>query len=469
MKYSTSSNKKTFGILRWLPLLLVFSIAIAIVLYILSSGNDENKYTVVKLYGTGYSYNLSKLYFTSSVEADSLKSNALLAQKGDLLLLDEIPYYFDDVKKDSLYFENKHGDSLLYLNGQLNTIIISEDANLLPWFKLMKDADISALQTLVINAAITDSYFTYIQKIAKIKPHLCLALAADDSLVSAGNFEKLAGIFSPKVLVTELPQQQFDLLSRWKDLECIYFSVEDSVVTKPLPALPLLRQLIILPDNGNVINGNFLSNNPQIEKLTAFGQTFPYVKNLNHLDVLNLNSFDSLDLDSITEQCKNLTSLNLGGEYCANIASLDSLKQLTWLGLPEEVSQKEFDNIVLHHKNLQVLEMRGNKEVKSLQPLTQLAKLRGLVITDTVMDNRTLYEFNQLRYLSLPEQSFKDSTNMLSLQKALPGCIIVPNSGACLGSGWLLLIIPFVLVFAVVLRFFTFKRALPVHPNDKIS
>ena len=468
MKYSTSANKKTFGSLGWLPLLLVFAMAIAIVIYIVSAGNDGNKYTVVKLDGTGDSYNLSKLYFVSSAEADSLRSNALLAEKGDLLLLDEIPYYFDDVKQDSLHFENKNGDSLLYLNGKLNTIIISEDVDLLPWFNQMKDADIPALQTLVVDADITDSCFTYIQKIAKIKPHLCLALTADDSLVSARNFEKLVNIFSPKVLVTKFRQKQLDLLARWRDLECIYINIEDSIVTKSLPALPLLRQIIILPDNGNVISDNFLSNNPQIEKLTAFGQAFPYIKELNNLDVLNLNSFDSLDLNSITTQCKNLTSLNLGGEYCTNIASLDSLKQLTWLGLPEEVSQQEFDNILLHHKNLQVLEMRGNKEVKSLQPVTQLPELRGLIITDTVMDNKTLYALKQLRYLSLPEENFKDSTNMLSLQKALPGCIIVPNSGACLGSGWLLLIIPFILVFAFVLHFFTGKPPLPVHPNDKI-
>jgi uncharacterized membrane protein len=40
------------------------------------------------------------------------------------------------------------------------------------------------------------------------------------------------------------------------------------------------------------------------------------------------------------------------------------------------------------------------------------------------------------------------------MQKSLPGTSIVANEGFCLGSGWLLLIIPLVLV----LKFFGSKK-----------
>jgi hypothetical protein len=56
-----------------------------------------------------------------------------------------------------------------------------------------------------------------------------------------------------------------------------------------------------------------------------------------------------------------------------------------------------------------------------------------------------------LRYLSVPGNSRQDSAYILALEKALPGCIIVPNSGACLGSGWLLLMVPVLFLFGFFL------------------
>jgi hypothetical protein len=64
----------------------------------------------------------------------------------------------------------------------------------------------------------------------------------------------------------------------------------------------------------------------------------------------------------------------------------------------------------------------------------------------------TLYNFDQLHYLSLSKEFLKDSTNVIKLQRELPNTIIVPNSGACLGSGWLLLIIPLAVIWFYFLR-----------------
>ena len=51
--------------------------------------------------------------------------------------------------------------------------------------------------------------------------------------------------------------------------------------------------------------------------------------------------------------------------------------------------------------------------------------------------------------LSFQERIASPAT-IQALEKALPGCIIVPNSGACLGSGWLLLIVPATFLFSVI-------------------
>lgn len=469
MKQNAKPRNKSYSILRWLPLFFIAALSVAVVIFILENSNDENKTTVIKISGKGSYYNMSKLYFLSSITSDSTDSGALLAEKGDFLLLNEVPYYYDDIKQDSLHFESKNGDSLIYINGHLNTMVIDKNKSLLPWFKQMKNTDISALQTLTINSAIPAVYLPYLEKIAKVKPHLSLEITIDDSADLSSAFAKLTVLFSPKLLVTQLSPQQFQWLTKWKEIECIYFSLEDSVVSTALPAMPSLRQVILMQDDKVIIDTNFFQYNPQIEKLTAFGNHFPFLQTLHHLTGLNLSGFDSLDVSNIAKQFKNLTVLNLGGSVCFNISSLDSLNQLTWLGLPENISQSEFDTTVLHHRGLQVFEMQGTENVKSFHAVTQLPKLSGLVIIDTVTDNQTLFSLKQLRFLSLPEDNFKDSAHINALQKALPGCIIVPNSGACLGSGWLLLIIPLTLFFGIMLRAIASRSFLLNKQNNQIS
>jgi len=68
--------------------------------------------------------------------------------------------------------------------------------------------------------------------------------------------------------------------------------------------------------------------------------------------------------------------------------------------------------------------------------------LKYLTVIGKVGQDSTLHSLNHLHYLSLSDDFLKDSVNVAKVKRALPNTIIVPNSGACLGSGWLLLIIP---------------------------
>ena len=85
--------------------------------------------------------------------------------------------------------------------------------------------------------------------------------------------------------------------------------------------------------------------------------------------------------------------------------------------------------------------MAGSDLVTDYKSLLPLSNLRGLVIIDSLTDLETLINLKQLRYLSV-EKRPRDSNIITTLSKALPGCVVVPNSGACLGSGWLMLVLP---------------------------
>jgi len=71
---------------------------------------------------------------------------------------------------------------------------------------------------------------------------------------------------------------------------------------------------------------------------------------------------------------------------------------------------------------------------------------------DTVTDVATVRGLKNLKFLSLPENLLNDSLKTAVWKAALPGTTIVANEGFCLGSGWLLLLIPLVIVFAVATR-----------------
>ena len=476
---------------RWLSALILIALAAGMVVFIITEVNNGNRFTVVKLNTKESANNISKGFVYYYFNADSLYGQALMAEKGDLLWLDDNPYYYTDLEEDSLYVD-KNSDSLVYINDKLNTVCIESEKDLLPWFRQMKAADILAIKTICINTKIPPGYFPYLEKIAKANPHVAIKYLEEPGTIKekpGSDIEKLISLFSPKLAVIALTQKQLGLLSGWKDIELLYLKITEDrdssiptasdsgklssseqekpfAVTQILTALPALKQCILTCNDLYDLNKDFFIHNPQIERLTvmpvkdvSFLQSLPQLKELNII-------FDTLDIAGISNNCKNLHVLTLEGENHSGLSSICSLKNLTWLGLPSNTSQAEFNSIVLKQKGLQVLEIHGDDSLTDFIPLLQLHQLKSLIIEDTVTDAKTLPALTQLRYLSLPDKSFTDSLNIRALQKALPGCIIVPNSGACLGSGWLLLLIPLVPLFMLLKQLYT-KRFPASFQNNK--
>jgi hypothetical protein len=118
------------------------------------------------------------------------------------------------------------------------------------------------------------------------------------------------------------------------------------------------------------------------------------------------------------------------------------------------VTQQEFDTFTLSHPRIEIIEVIGNDTISNLQSLTKLNNLYGLTIMDTVTDLATVKTLKNLKYLSLPLILLEDSIKKAELQRELPDTRIVANEGFCMGSGWLLLLFPIVLI----LRFFAVRK-----------
>jgi hypothetical protein len=118
----------------------------------------------------------------------------------------------------------------------------------------------------------------------------------------------------------------------------------------------------------------------------------------------------------------------------------------------DNATQDGFNSFIESHPNLEVVELINNDTIKNIQSLLNLKKIEGLIVTDKPTDLATIKSLKTLKYLSLHEDILNDTIIKTELQKSLPDTRIVPNHGICLGSGWLLLIIPFILLIRAFIR-----------------
>ncbi len=144
--------------------------------------------------------------------------------------------------------------------------------------------------------------------------------------------------------------------------------------------------------------------------------------------------------------------------------ALIKLPDLRWMAFSSNVTQEEFSSFITAHPGLEIIEIIENNKINNFQPLSKLSTLYGLTVTDTVTDITSIKTLTNLKYLSLPEKFLSDTFIKAELQKSLPDTRISANEGFCLGSGWLLLLIPLVLA----IRFIARRQKPKLHGGDKI-
>lgn len=476
--HTQNENNKPVGMF-WLAALVIAIPAIAIVMFIITSKN-ENRYTVIQMNAKNGGYNLSKGFITYQFKYDSLYKQALLAERNDILLFGDHAYYLQDPTIDSIAV-NIENDTAVYINGELNTIILDSSFDITAVLEKLTEQEIRTLQSICVNTKIPASCFPYLEKIARINKNVSIQFFEEEDSTGAfvQDLKKMTSLFNPRFFLVALEEDQLSVLAGLKNLECLYLTINTKQkelsdelnnngliaqkvieIKKQLPPLSSLKQCILVGDLPYMLPANFFSNDPQLERLTVSAeQDLSFIDPLKNLSELNL-LFNKLDVAELSNRGKNLEVLGLYGDTCKNINSLPNIPRLTWLALPKNISQQDFNTIITAGKQLEVLQLQHNASLKDLSTLKQLTTLRGLIIADSVADTGTLHSLSQLRFLSIPEENFENAGSINSLQKSLPGCIIVPNSGACLGSGWLLLLLPFVLLCYVVQKIMNRKQKL---------
>jgi hypothetical protein len=421
---------------------------IVLLLFLVSCSQKPKPYSVAVFEGDDEMGSYSKTYIINKYSADSVYKSAFLAEDGDMFITGSngLMRFREPFQKKYVVKTTKQA---CYINGKISTIFIPANDTLVHWIDQLKEEDISSLEFIHFDNKLRESYLPGLTRISKMKPGIGLIY---DGYIK--DMEPVFKIFKPWFLsVGGIYATDYNILESLPDLEVLSISISDSVYSKPLPLMPKLKHVLLSPPENTIPIRDLLLNNKQVEKLSVFyieGFDMAVTNPLTNLKELIINGFDTiLNFGSLINH-KNLEVLVLNGSMVSFDTILAELPKIRWIAFSPYVIQDEFSFFIENHPNLEVVEIIGNDTISNFKPLLKLEKLYGLTIANTLTDFATLKSLKKLTYLSLPRKVLDDTIKKAELQKALPATMLVATEGSCLGSGWLLLILPLALLFSIL-------------------
>jgi hypothetical protein len=264
--------------------------------------------------------------------------------------------------------------------------------------------------------------------------------SSEDSLPLA---RQVIALFKPFWLLLDegaaIDEQLLPALNR---LELLHLtSAEDfSLISR----LPRLNALIIAGENVDDINAARLRSltliRSNIENPTALGR----LKKLRNLHLVRCNIKDA---DSFPVLPK-LREAGFAG--CGDLADASvflNQSSLEWITFAPNTSQEEFNRCLQANPHLQVVGIAGCEQIRDLSPLKRMLKLKGLLLSPSKENPPAVPELPNLEVLLIGGQE-ADEQQIQQLQAAFPDAHVV-HGGYCLGSGWILLVVPLVALLSL--------------------
>lgn len=423
-----------------------------LLIFVASCKQEDESFKTAEFTGVDGVYNFSKAVI--GVVSDSISPAFVRFSRGDLFWFAEEDDVFciPDWDSESNTYVVRYTENVLYINNKICLVCIPDSNEMIPALQELVKKDLSELQFISFNSKVPEICFPYLHEIAKIKP--------DVGFFIGGTLNEMAGFlkfFNPRYLfLSDFEDADTTLITGFANLEFLWADYWDA--NQQLPAMAGLKQLIISlgTDKGETITSNLFSNNPQLEKIKLDVSDEFDLSVL--LPLVNLKELVIIDADSILNfevinQFKKLEVLSIVGDKKIYDPLEIKLPKLKWMTFGAKFTQNEFNTFIGLHPNLEMVEFINNNQIIDLKALSVLRHLEGLTLTDTVPDLASVESLKNLKYLSLPNEFMDNEVTVENLQKAIPGALITVNEGyLCLGSGWLLLIVPLVLMFRILLR-----------------
>jgi len=312
------------------------------------------------------------------------------------------------------------------------------------WLRGATPEEVSSLRLVCLSRGVPFEGTELLQKVADGNPYVDLVVAHDETAL-----DDALSVFTPHRLwadglcptrdvrgfIGSQPRlhtlalkcdkpSDLAFLARQRALRTLILTNWRPAETGPLPdGLPSLRRLLVL--GGEFKNLDAIGKQPRLEELTLAG-----IKSLE--DVSRLAEFPALQTLSLQDS---------GG--VTDLEPLSRLKDLKWLALPPATTQRQLNEVVRDHANLLILAAVGVEHIESLTPVRRLSDLTAFMVgTPAPLD--PLYRMTNLDLLAVYVDKDEETSAAVlgGLQRALPDTVIVRVAPICLGSGWILLLVP---------------------------
>ncbi len=336
----------------------------------------------------------------------------------------------------------------VYLD-DLPVCLVLDDSDSWAWLEGATAEEQASLRILAIEDSVPPPHLTLLEELATHNRTIQLATDGGDKLIRT-----MLDLFDPEVFShfdEPISAALASALSGESRLRKLSFSGDDVSDMGFLRTLPILEEVSIdsfdpektgpLPDSLPNLRSIYLTD-PDSMGLASLG----IQPNLEELFILNCSGSDPVDITGIS-RFPDLTFLAIRDCDVNDLSGIDQLKKLRWLALPWGTTQDEMEHVVITHPDLSVLELFASEDVSDLTPLTGLKKLDGLILGSSAPPD-PLFEMDHLEYLGVsPEDGdyggFDDEV-FPRLKTELPGTVIGVAAPFCLGSGFILLLIPMV-------------------------
>lgn len=432
----------------------------AVVSVLLAACSQHESYRILQYQGPYVALNLGKNFDFFMTGDDTVFSQGLPAAPNDLIWFfggDNIQGFLLAKQLPDKPFTMNMLKGIVLVNNRAVGLELNETSDSVANISMLADSSLKTIVSVDLGT-LNPEKEALLRRLSKMNADVSFVTNMDSADASAVALNKLSGLFAPEFLMTTLYGENLNLVGNFKSLKMLHLEVDDSIISESLPPLPNLMALT-LGLNGTPLPEDFFVNNQQIQSLTLSNPAldFDFLEELPRLKSLSVcgNGNSTTIPTDFYSSLGSLVSLTLNDVDSANLTLVSRLKSLRWLGLPQTLSQQQLVAITDALPNLEVVYLYKTNEVTNYKPLVELKKLICLVITDSVTDYGSLRSLKQLKYLSIPaSKNETDSLALAALRKQLPSTLIVPNDGFCLGSGWLLLFVPLVVLSVLVLRRF---------------
>jgi hypothetical protein len=423
------------------------------------------KQEILHIEGVTWACNVSTSYslFGSASESEEQPEVRIPASDGDLLYMlnedDKGIYHRFDTREGShlVVSYDTLNPHLIFINGKLSQAELSDPSLFEELEEESLNDSTAKLATLFIGDSLT---VEMIRKLENLKIDLDGTGIYFECDVTAGPFSELISLCKPVWLAAEnIPvDPASDQEMALDHLELLWISGKVLDFLKIEQCCNNLETLIVAEWDPGTVEVLPLSGLNKCHTLTlteCANQDLSAIEFPPNLKRLHLVGCDTLTDISGISAMPHLKSLGLAGSN--DVVSLEPVRELTALrriAFPANTSQEDFAAIIDRLQFLEVVELLDCPDVTDLSPLKQKENLKILVLQLAGNWPDNLGSLNRLELIILSKEIFDESPERIAeLRQQLPDTMIVPGSGLCMGSGWLLLILPMI----IASRFF-FRR-----------